>query len=212
MRAATTWSRMGTSSTFASMSDRHAVILFSDHLFGSPEICPHWCMVRGLLSLPLIAVHPGILATGRQVCKANGSKHRSRSVAERTGYPAFIENELRYLDCGLLSRGFARLRCSSCGFERLIACSCKGRLCPSCLARRAADTAVYLEDLARLMNPSVRGWINYYGRFYRTECKRILQYLNNRLVTWACRKLKRFRGRRRAATHWLGASSSGIHN
>ncbi len=31
-----------------------------------------------------------------------------------TGYPRFVEHEFRrYLDCGLLSRGFARLRCPS---------------------------------------------------------------------------------------------------
>jgi hypothetical protein len=63
------------------------------------------------------------------------------------GYPAFVEHEFdRYLGCGLLSRGFARLRCPSCGFERLVPFSCKGRLCPSCRARHAADTAAYLVD------------------------------------------------------------------
>ena len=64
------------------------------------------------------------------------------------GYPGFVEREFRrYLDCGLLCRGFVRLRCSSCGFERLVAFSCKGRLCPSCVARRMADTAVSSHDL-----------------------------------------------------------------
>ena len=63
------------------------------------------------------------------------------------GYPRFIEEEFRhYLDCGLLSRGFARIRCPSCGFERLVAYSCKGRLCPSCAARRTNDTAARLVD------------------------------------------------------------------
>lgn len=64
-----------------------------------------------------------------------------------SGYPRFVEREfLRYMDCGLLARGFARLRCPSCGFERLVAFSCKGRICPSCWARRAADTAAHLVD------------------------------------------------------------------
>jgi len=52
----------------------------------------------------------------------------------------------RFLDCGLLSRGFYRLRCPSCGYERFLAHSCKGRICPSCWARRAADTAADLVD------------------------------------------------------------------
>ena len=63
------------------------------------------------------------------------------------GYPRFIEHELqRYLSCGLLARGFARLRCSSCGYERLVGFSCKGRLCPSCTGRRMADIAASLVD------------------------------------------------------------------
>ena len=61
-----------------------------------------------------------------------------------------------------------------------------------------------LEDLARLMNPTVRGWMNYYGRFYRSKCVYVLRYLNEQLVAWACRKYKRFRRRERAAAHWLG--------
>ncbi len=61
-----------------------------------------------------------------------------------------------------------------------------------------------LEDLAQLMNPVVRGWMNYYGRFYRPQCIQVLRYLNDRLVAWACLKYKRFRRRERAATYWLG--------
>jgi group II intron reverse transcriptase/maturase len=33
-----------------------------------------------------------------------------------------------------------------------------------------------LEDLAKLIDPSVRGWLNYYGRFYRSECARVLRH------------------------------------
>jgi len=63
------------------------------------------------------------------------------------GHPPFVEHEFRrYLDCAQLARGFARLRCPSCGEERLVAFSCKGRLCPSCWSRRAADLAADLVD------------------------------------------------------------------
>jgi len=61
-----------------------------------------------------------------------------------------------------------------------------------------------LEDLARLVDPSVRGWMNYYGRFYRSRCGEVLRHLNNALVAWVCRKYRRFRRRERAAAHWLG--------
>ena len=61
-----------------------------------------------------------------------------------------------------------------------------------------------LEALARFTDPFVRGWMNYYGRYYRSRCVRVLQHLNRILMRWVMRKYKRFRGRQRAATHWLG--------
>jgi group II intron reverse transcriptase/maturase len=61
-----------------------------------------------------------------------------------------------------------------------------------------------LEDLALLVNPSVRGWMNYYGRFYRSKCVQVVRHLNEALAAWARRKFKRFRRRERASMHWLG--------
>jgi RNA-directed DNA polymerase len=61
-----------------------------------------------------------------------------------------------------------------------------------------------LEDLARLVNPAVRGWMNYYGQFYRSKCVQVLRHLNEALAAWAQRKYKRFRRRARASMHWLG--------
>jgi RNA-directed DNA polymerase len=61
-----------------------------------------------------------------------------------------------------------------------------------------------LEDLARLVNPSVRGWMNYYGRFYRSKCLQVLRHLNEALAAWARRKYKRLQRRKRASVHWLG--------
>ena len=61
-----------------------------------------------------------------------------------------------------------------------------------------------LEDLARHVNPVVRGWLQYYGRFYRSKCVQVLRHLNEALAAWARRKYKRFRRRERASMHWLG--------
>jgi RNA-directed DNA polymerase len=61
-----------------------------------------------------------------------------------------------------------------------------------------------LEDLARHINPVVRGWLQYYGRFYRSKCVQVLRHLNEALAAWARRKYKRFRRRERASMHWLG--------
>ena len=64
------------------------------------------------------------------------------------GYPAHVKREFeRYLSCGQLAGGFTRVACRSCGYERLVPFSCKGRtVCPSCMARRMADTALHLSE------------------------------------------------------------------
>jgi hypothetical protein len=61
-----------------------------------------------------------------------------------------------------------------------------------------------LEDLANFTNPVVRGWLNYYGRFYRSKCTQVLRHFNEALGQWARRKFKRFKRRERASMHWLG--------
>jgi len=61
-----------------------------------------------------------------------------------------------------------------------------------------------LEDLARLTNPVVRGWMNYYGRFYRSKCAQVLRHLNEALAAWVRRKYKQYRNRERSSMHWLG--------
>jgi hypothetical protein len=59
--------------------------------------------------------------------------HAAR-LRDGEGLPGFVEQEFRaYLRCGWLAGGFARLRCTRCRHERLVAFSCKGRgFCPSC--------------------------------------------------------------------------------
>jgi hypothetical protein len=61
-----------------------------------------------------------------------------------------------------------------------------------------------LEDLANFTNPVVRGWLNYYGRFYRSKCVQVLRHFNEALGQWARRKFKRYKRRERASMHWLG--------
>ncbi len=61
-----------------------------------------------------------------------------------------------------------------------------------------------IEDLSRMFNPIIRGWITYYGRFYRSRLSTVLRYLNGALVFWVRRKFKRFYRHRRRAEYWLG--------
>ena len=62
--------------------------------------------------------------------------------------PKFVQRGFqKYLTCGILAHGFARVRCTSCGDDRLVALSCKVRgLCPSCDGRRMIHTAAHLID------------------------------------------------------------------
>jgi RNA-directed DNA polymerase len=60
-----------------------------------------------------------------------------------------------------------------------------------------------LEDLARMFNPILRGWMQYYGKYYRSMLHPVFRPLNRRLVRWACRKYKKLRDHQRRATHWL---------
>jgi RNA-directed DNA polymerase len=62
---------------------------------------------------------------------------------------------------------------------------------------------VELDDLARMVNAKIRGWVHYYGRYYPTALWRTFQGLNRRLVRWTRGKYKRYRISERRATHWL---------
>jgi hypothetical protein len=102
-----------------------------------PERTPLYAVVQGELETYLARAH-----------------ERERVV------PRFVERELRaYLRCGLLCHGFVRVRCRSCGHDRLVAFSCKGRgFCPSCVGRRMSDTAAHLVDRV-LPEAPVRQWV-----------------------------------------------------
>ena len=51
----------------------------------------------------------------------------------------------------------------------------------------------------------MRGWINYYGRFYRSELIRSLRRINEYLMRWAMRKYKRLRRRPQRAWDLVAA-------
>ncbi|MEO3892751.1 reverse transcriptase domain-containing protein [Nonomuraea sp. B5E05] len=62
-----------------------------------------------------------------------------------------------------------------------------------------------LERLAREINPVVRGWINYYGRFYSSALDFSLNRINDYLVRWLVQKYKRLRRKRAKARGALGS-------
>ena len=54
-----------------------------------------------------------------------------------------------------------------------------------------------IEDLARWINPIVRGWLEYYGRYYRSELHGIMHQIDQIISRWAMRKYKNLRGCKR---------------
>lgn len=60
-----------------------------------------------------------------------------------------------------------------------------------------------LDDLAGMFNPVLRGWIAYYGSFYKSAMYPTLRHFDRILVRWARRKYKRLEGHKRRAEEWL---------
>jgi RNA-directed DNA polymerase len=60
-----------------------------------------------------------------------------------------------------------------------------------------------LQDLARLYNPYIQGWINYYSHFYKSALVPTLRRVDVFLVRWARLKFKRLRWRPQGAREWL---------
>ena len=64
-------------------------------------------------------------------------------------------------------------------------------------------TGSKIEMIAEMLNPILRGWMNYFGKFNRSAMKRALDCVQRRLIKWAMCKYKNFRGHRRRAEEWL---------
>ena len=65
------------------------------------------------------------------------------------------------------------------------------------------QTQLSLQDIARQINPLLRGWMGYYGRYAPSALYPLLRYVNHTLVAWAMRKCKRFKGHKILAGRFL---------
>jgi ribosomal protein S27E len=85
---------------------------------------------------------------------------KAHLAAQGTDLPGYVQQEFEdYLKCGRLEHGFLRVRCDTCHAEHLVAFSCKKRgFCPSCGARRMAESAALLVDEVFPEQP-VRQWV-----------------------------------------------------
>jgi RNA-directed DNA polymerase len=57
--------------------------------------------------------------------------------------------------------------------------------------------------LAMEINPVLMGWINYYGRYYKSELQDVLGYVNLILKKWARQKYKKLHSRKTKAREWV---------
>lgn len=83
-----------------------------------------------------------------------------RLAHEDRAVPEYVREAFEaYLRCGVLDHGFLRVVCEHCHAERLVAFSCKKRgFCPSCGARRMAESARHLMEEVFGPRP-VRQWV-----------------------------------------------------
>ena len=63
-----------------------------------------------------------------------------------------------------------------------------------------------LNEIAALVNPVVAGWMNYYGRFYRSQLYPLLRRVNTYLMRRAGKKYKRLRAYKRFIRWWSGVT------
>ena len=69
--------------------------------------------------------------------------------------------------------------------------------------RIRSRTDLSLKEIADWINPVIRGWLAYYGAFYRSEMYRLIRHVNKTLVRWAMRKYKSLRFSKHRAVAFL---------
>jgi RNA-directed DNA polymerase len=62
-------------------------------------------------------------------------------------------------------------------------------------------------EIAKSVNPVIRGWMQYYGVFYKTEMYPLLRRINSYLVRWMRKKYRRLRPFKKAHEAWKRATS-----
>ncbi len=66
-----------------------------------------------------------------------------------------------------------------------------------------AKTHLSLEEIAKGINPRIRGLINYYGKFYVSYLERLKNHIDGTLARWGRRKHKKLRGHVGESHRWL---------
>ena len=95
-----------------------------------------------------------------QIIERHYLEFRDVMAMQGKALPVHVQQEFsEYLNCGRLEHGFLRVQCTESHHEHLVAFSCKKRgFCPSCGARRMAESAALLADEV-LPEQSIRQWV-----------------------------------------------------
>ena len=95
-----------------------------------------------------------------QIIERHYPEFRDVMAMQGKSLPLHVQQEFDdYLKCGRLEHGFLRVQCTHCHHEYLVAFSCKRRgFCPSCDARRMAESAALLVDEVLPERP-IRQWV-----------------------------------------------------
>jgi ribosomal protein S27E len=119
------------------------------------------------------------------------------NLAEQKRYlPNYVEREFdEFLRCGRLEYGFLRVVCGHCKHEKLVAFSCKRRgFCPSCGARRMAESAALLVDDV-LRGYPIRQWVlslpiplRLLLARYPSELSKVMQIIHRAISTYIVNK------------------------
>jgi hypothetical protein len=89
------------------------------------------------------------------------------------------------------------------GFDCSISISSRKRI-----AAKLAELKVHrmtsnsIVGIAKILNPMIRGWINYYGKFRKSMLHGVFKLLNNRLVKWARKRYTRYKASIKRAYKW----------
>jgi len=90
------------------------------------------------------------------------------------------------------------------GFDCAISISSKKRI-----ADKLGELKVHrmtfksIVGIAKELNPMIRGWIRYYGKFRISMLHKVFKLLNNRLVRWARKRYKRYKSSIKRAYRWF---------
>jgi group II intron reverse transcriptase/maturase len=111
-----------------------------------------------------------------------------------------------FLGYGFRPRLVKRVRDSTlfCGFNPAVSASALNAMRATIrelTIRR--QTQLSLADIAQRLNPLLRGWIEYYGRYAPSALYPLLRYINLTLLAWAMRKFKRFADHKIRASQFL---------